>query len=340
MRHILRTLLVLLLASGAAATQPLKGVVRATDGSAIEGVAIEVVAGFTRKQLPQPTDKDGAFAFEPQALFSRDDLLAGALTLQLAKTDYRPVNRLVRATDGSFATTAAREFTMERIAGAEVLDAAERAKLEQLKSRSGRTLFLVPYNFADLAVVGNAGTINSRLKFHLKRGIVTHLQAVAAGSGLDDVEVELMPVDVGELAGERLRAYANALNALAILRGITSVDSSAGAPTVLVESEFLIIPDLPQFRPATLYVDDTLPADSLRGSARLFEQLSKLWGSSTSLALAVREAEKSLRSGDKRGLEQARTLLAAEKAQAPAGGAAIVGQIDALLLVVDRELGK
>jgi hypothetical protein len=179
------------------------------------------------------------------------------------------------------------------------------------------------------------------LKFHLKRGINTHLQSLEIDPLLsEEVGVSTMPVSVDSANTEKVRAYGSELNALAVVSGLGAVRQDiAGQRVVEVSSEYLIIPSMAQFQPRTIYVDDSFLVEQLQ-SARLIESLHQLWGQNTVLALTLREARVAFPNKDKAKLQKARNYLIAERARAGPGSQLIVRQIEALLTLIDKELGN
>ena len=84
---------------------------------------------------------------------------------------------------------------------------------------------------------------------------------------------------------------------------------SGGARSLGVSSTFLVVPQLEGGGAPVLYVDDDIPADRL-ASPRLYQHLSKLWGRSTVLALALSEFDRAKGKGDRPGDKDALKRIA------------------------------
>ena len=143
---------------------------------------------------------------------------------------------------------------------------------------------------------------------------------------------------------DRLRAYGSYLNALGVISGYGAVEPvSGGARSLGVSSTFLVVPQLEGGGAPVLYVDDDIPADRL-ASPRLYQHLSKLWGRSTVLALALSEFDRAKgkgdRPGDKDALKRIAKYLQAERANAGPGDEALASEVKSLLDAVGKELAK
>ncbi len=313
----------------------------AASGSPLGGVAVVAEASGRRHPLPQPTGPAGRFSFDPEAVFTAEERDTVALSLLFTHSGYREVVRLVRADQrGVFARDGLLTVRLERILGQQALTPETAGQLAAARSADGRTLFLVPYDMGPTPGDEDGARFHRLFARHLKRGIVTHLQALDLESLPGDVGVATVPLPLDVADTERVRLVGNALNALAMVSGFGSLASGAAGDAIEISSEYLIIPSLPTYTPRTLYVDERLPADCLR-SGQLFQGLDQLWGRNTALALALLEARQALQGAggmDRAALGRARSLLIAERAQAGSESDALVRQLTALVEVLDGEL--
>jgi hypothetical protein len=292
-------------------------------------VAIAVEASGTSKTLPIVTESDGHFSFDPQALFTSSQLDTYSLVLKFKRADYRDIVRVFRSNvRGQFQFNNLR-VTMERIAGTTAIPPEVHDPLQQHRSVTGTTLFVVPYVFKE----GGADSINSTLMFNIKRGINSHLTSM----NLPSISIARFPVSVDTFNTEQVRAYGTELNALAIVSGFGSVASSDQDSSVNVASEYVIIPSAISYTPNTLYVDDQFSRVDLQ-STRLFERLQKLWGQNTVLAMSLLEARRAKLTGDKAGLQRALDYVQAEKRLAGPESAELVHEMDAFITALKKEL--
>jgi hypothetical protein len=305
-------------------------VVDAADETPLADVSIEIEASGVRKTLPQKTADTGQFSIDPADLFSAYELKTYALYLTFAKEGYGPVIRVLK-TEQNLTVKLGNLAATPRIEK-EVLQA-----LRRNKSRTGTTLYMVPYILESDSQAPNAERINRTLKFHLKRGINSHLQSLETDTAPPDVGITTMPVDIETGNTEQVRAYGKELNALAIVGGMGFVHDSADDAAVDVSSEYVIIPAVSKFQPNAIYVDDHFPLKKLQSSL-LFERLHKLWGQNTVVALSLVEVKKALENGDRTGLERALDYLNAEKKQVGPDSDALVKYIDALTTIIKEEL--
>ena len=312
-------------------------VVDSVSGSGLAGVVLRVEISGRSWDPPNPTGASGDFSLDLTEVFPADALDTDALFISLSKSGYRPVTRIMRARQRGNLDFREVEIALTRMAGSDGLAAEERARLNQFRSSSGRTLFLLPYELdSDTA----ADNLNRRLPFHLKRGINTHLQSLQVEDPPQGIGVEQMPMPVSATNTEKVRDYGVALNALAVVSGQGGImPTPADGGTVEVASEFLIIPELPGVQLQTFYVDDSFPEDALR-SGRLFERLQALWGGNTVLAVAVLEINQALAAQprDSSALKRTRAYLIAERRQLGPANAAVVKQINTLLARIEQEL--
>ena len=129
---------------------------------------------------------------------------------------------------------------------------------------------------------------------------------------------------------------------LSMLLAVTIVVSVKVVGIVLI-SAFLVIPRSGPLSVPALYVDDSVPADSV-DSPLLYRHLSELWGRSAVLALGVNELQSALRDPDpgrrREALKRIRGYLQAERSNAGPGNDALVSQLQGVIEVIDRELRR
>jgi hypothetical protein len=325
------------LAAAAASSQPVAVSGRVTDqanGAALSGVRVVVeLSGSGRSlSLPAPTDANGSFAFDPARLFTAKECDTEGLSLSFSRDGYRSLTTVRRLPARGDFRLGALEFRLEPLAAPAVRTCADEDKLRPLRSREGRTLFVVPY---EVAPSERSREFNDRLLLTLKRRIQTHLQELNVESGVADVGLRSLPENVAAADTETIRACGGTLNALAVAAGTVTPSGTE----VEVSSEYVIIPALPRFRPGSLSIDDRIPLQGLSASA-LGRRLDALWGRGTLVALAVAEARDALAARDKPRLERVRSWLVAERAQTGQGNETLVHSIAELLRHIEEELAR
>jgi hypothetical protein len=326
---------VVLAAATAAAQTVVSGrVLDHASGAALSGVRVVVeLSGSGRSvALPAATGAGGAFAFDPARLFTAQECDTEGLSLSFSKDGYRDLTKVRRLPARGDFHVGPLEFRLEPAAVPPGRTCADEDKLLPLRSQEGRTLFVVPY---EVEPSEHAREFNDRLLLTLKRRIQTHLQELNVESGVADVGLRSLPEKVAAADTETIRACGGSLNALAVAAGTVTPAGSE----VEVESEYVIIPTLPRFRPGSLSIDDRIPLEGLSASA-LGRRLDALWGRGTLLALAVAEARDALAAHDTPRLERARSWLVAERAQTGRGNETLVQSIAELLRHIDEELGR
>ena len=336
MTRALAWMLVLLMAhqgSALGAATVAGRVIDAASGEGLAGVALRIELSGSAWDVPSSTGSDGTFSLDLTKEFPADALDTDALFISLRKANFRPVTRIMRAQRRGQLEFRQLEIPLTPMSGNSGLVAEERARLDQFRSSSGRTLFVLPY---ELDSEETANNLNRRLPFHLKRGINTHLQSLQVDEPPEGIGIEKMPVQINATNTEKVRNYGVALNALAIVSGQGGVAEGA---TVEVASEYLIIPELPGVQLQSFYVDDRFPEDTLR-SGKLFERLQAIWGGNTVLAVAVLDISQAIATQpkDASSLERTRAYLLAQRRQLGPADATVVTQINALLARIDQEL--
>jgi len=305
-----------------------------TSGAALAGVRVVVeLSGSGRSvTLPAATGANGSFAFDPAQLFTAQERDTEGLSLSFSKEGYRDLTKVRRLPARGDFRLGALEFGLEPAAAQGARTCADAGELLSLRSQEGRTLFVVPY---EVQPPERSREFNDRLLLTLKRRIQTHLQELNVDSGVADVGLRSLPEKVAAADTETIRACGGSLNALAVAAGTVTPAGSA----VEVESEYVIIPTLPRFRPGSLSIDDRIPLEGLSASA-LGRRLDVLWGRGTLLALTVAEARDALAARDRPRLERARSWLVAERAQTGQGNETLVHSIAELLRTIDEELAR
>jgi hypothetical protein len=303
---------------------------RAT-GAALPGVRVVVeLSGSGRSvALPSGTDATGSFAFDPAQLFTSQERDTEGLALTFSKDGYRELTKVKQLPGRGDFRLGALEFGLEPAAAPAGQACADADKLLPLRSQEGRTLFVVPYDVG----ADRFREFNDRLLLTLKRRIETHLQELNVDSGVAEVGLRSLPEKVAAADTEAIRACGGTLNALAVAAGTVTPSGSE----MEVESEYVIIPTLPRYRPGSLSIDDRIPAEGL-SATQLGRRLDALWGRGTLLALAAAEARDALAAHDRSRLERARSWLVAERAQTGRGNETLVQSIAELLRHIDEEL--
>lgn len=285
-------------------------------GKPLADVSIDIVLSGKTRELAQPTGVDGSFHAELDALFSAQDLDTEILYIRFTKPGYLPFvfNRRTQRR-GVFAVDDL-EVRLEAAAApptyASTGSAADEGDL--------RRIYHAAYALygGDAQGADSLKVLNERLPRHLRRGIITHLQQLHLPV---NVSVDELPGEVQQADSVALRAFARKENALAVIKGEAEWVTEDGAAVVEMASEYRVIPELPEFRPGTLHVDDRIPADQMRPS-RLSRNLSKTWGGSTVFALALYETQEALRETDdirrQARFERAEQILKAQEKDLPA----------------------
>ena len=88
---------------------------------------------------------------------------------------------------------------------------------------------MVPYMLESESTATDAKKINRILKFHLNRGIKTHLQSLEIETAPPEVGITEMPVEIETANPEKVRAYGRELNALAVVGGMGFDSAEGGA---------------------------------------------------------------------------------------------------------------
>lgn len=334
---VVMVLLLLKMYSGGPTTAALiEGqVVDASNDQPLAGVSIEIEASGRSKLLTQTTSVTGRFSINPTEHFTANDLDTYALMLTFSREGYRCRNRLLGADRRGDFRRKKITVKLENLSSSLQIDQQVLQALRRNKCRKGTTLYVVPYMLATESTAMDAENINRILKFHLNRGIKTHLQSLETDTATPKVGISEMPVEIETENTEKVRTYGRELNALAVVGGM-GFDSAEG-DAVDVVSEYVIIPEVSKFTLPSILFDDKFTLKELK-SSRMFERLHKLWGPYTVLALSLVEVKKALKSGDNTGFERALDYLNAEKKQVGPHNGALVKYIDALMAIVKEEL--
>ncbi len=198
-------------------------------------------------------------------------------------------------------------------------------------------LYALPY---DIEHGKAAHRLNSRdFHIHLRRSLMTHLQA----RRIDDVDltVRRFPATIDSADTENVRSVAANDGALAVISGEGEQVASEGAELTVVESDYRIIPSLPQFPARSLLVDEIFSEADLHQLFPLRAKLRNMYGGATVLALAVHEALGARGNDDPTsGLERARDYLRKERRLVGPREGYLVRQIDELLELIEKELDR
>lgn len=239
----------------------------------LAGVGIEVQASGTTRRLDQTSSADGAFRFDLDTLFTPQALDTEILNVIFSKPGFRSYVFSRRTRQRGVFSIGALQIRMEAI-NAEPAPGPGTGDGEQL-----RRIF-----HGDYALFGEDDSperlleqLNERLPRHLRRGIVTHLQRLHLPA---DVTIDALPGELQSADSVAMRRFAREQDALAVIQGEAELVGADGDGVIEMASEFSVIPDLPEFHPGTLHIDDVIPADEIRPT-RLSKQLSETWGGST-----------------------------------------------------------
>jgi hypothetical protein len=309
-------------------------VVDQASGAPLTGVRVSVELSRRSVTLPAPTDAGGRFGFDPARHFTTEERDTDGLSLVLEKEGYRSSTKVRHLAKRGDFRIGPLEIRLEPQASPVAGTCDEEEALRHLRSSEGRTLFIVPY---EVGSAERSQEFNDRLLQTLNRRIRTHLQELNLELGVGDVGLRSLPGKLTPADTEKIRACGGAVNALAVAAGrVTPVGTGAD---VAVESEYVIIPSLPHYRPGSLSIDDRLPMGELTASG-LSRRLHSLWGRGTLLALSVAEAKDALAARDFGRLEKARAWLIAERAQTGPGSETLMQSIAELLRLIDAELPR
>lgn len=320
-RRSLRAGLLWLCAAGLIAVdahaEPVAGqVLDSAAGQPLADVTIDIVLSGTTRTLTRPTGPDGRFRAELADLFAPRELDTEILYMRFTRPGYRPFvfnrrtsRRGVFGVDDLQVRLEAAAAAPDAVSTTVAADAADM-----------RRIFHAAYALYgdDASGSGVLGQLNERLPRHLRRGIITHLQELhlPVNVSLDELPDELQQAD-----SLTLRAFAQRQDALAVIKGEAELIDEGGSRVVEMASEYRVIPELPELRPGTLHVDDSIPAEQVRPS-QLSGKLSKTWGGSTVFALALYETREALREHDAAQrlvrLERAQQILKAQEKDLPA----------------------
>jgi len=328
-----------LLAAAAARAEPtLAGTVTLRDGSPLAGV--QVLLELRSRKPAARTDAQGRFAFDAATLFPAAELNAApALTLVFTLPAHHEQVRVLRRVPGR--APAPVQVQLSPTGGAAALSAAERELLDRHVATPGSLpLYLVPYRLGGVTGA-DPQRVNQALRANLERVIVSHVQAAAPGRSTP-VSLKLLPLaaDADSADIDRLRTYGTHLKALGMISGFGEVEATGGGERQLdVSSTFLVVPRAQDLAAPVLYVDDSMPADRV-ASPLLYRHLSKLWGRSTVLALALADFAQAKERADKPALQRIRDTLQAERADAGPGNELLLAQLEDLIVRVDAELAR
>jgi len=285
-------------------------------GQSLAGVAIDIVLSGTTRKLEQPTGADGSFRADLADLFSAQDLDTEILYIRFTKPGYLPFVFNRRTQHRGVFGIDDLEVRMEAAAAPQT----DAGTVSAAHEDDLRRIYHAAYALygGDAQGSGMLNQLNERLPRHLRRGIITHLQQLHLPV---NVSVDELPGEVQQADSVALRAFARKENALAVIKGEAEWLTEDGIQMVEMASEYRVIPELPEFKPGTLHVDDRIPADQMRPS-QLSRNLSKTWGGSTVFALALYETQEALRETDdarrQARLERAEQILKAQERDLPA----------------------
>lgn len=206
------------------------------------------------------------------------------------------------------------------------------------RSEDGRTLYLVPYEILTQELQRDGTDISRRLASNLKRAISTSLQALPWDRSLPDIGFVRLSVPVEVTNVEQMTDLGRRLNALGMISGEVSLEKNLeGHMTVEVSSQYQTIPAIDVLHPATFYVDDSIPPETIN-SVHLVDHISHQWGACTVVALALRDLANQPPDASSEELHRIRRYLVAQRSQCGPEDRAIVNQIDLLVNYLDERL--
>ncbi|MCP5312952.1 MAG: carboxypeptidase regulatory-like domain-containing protein [Chromatiaceae bacterium] len=299
----------------------------------LAGVGIEVQASGTTRRLDQASSADGAFRFDLDTLFTPQALDTEILNVIFSKPGFRSYVFSRRTRQRGVFSIGALQIRMEAIN-------AEPAPGPGTGDADGEQLRRIFHG--DYALFGEDDSperlleqLNERLPRHLRRGIVTHLQRLHLPA---DVTIDALPGELQSADSVAMRRFAREQNALAVIQGEAELVGADGDGVIEMASEFSVIPDLPEFHPGTLHIDDVIPADEIRPT-RLSKQLSETWGGSTVFAMALDETRRAIHETDpakrRERLQRAEQFLKAQQRDLPADDI-LKQQIEDLVAFITR----
>lgn len=297
---------------------PLSGrVVDIADKQPLADVSIDIILSGVTRTLAQPTKGNGAFLIKLSEMFSQEELNTNILYLRFKKKGYLPVTVNRRFQHRGVFKVKDLEIPLEGVSS---------TIPEGTDNQEGGTDGLRRIFHGNYALYGsnaespvNLNELNQRLPRHLRRGIITHLQSLdlSVQVALDELPAEMQQADSLALSG-----YAKKMDALALIKGEAELIMEENGEVVEMVSEYRVIPELPEFHPGILYVDDVIPADRIRPS-QLSGNLSKIWGGNTVFALALYETREAMKETDEQAkkarLDTAELYLKAQHKNLQAG---------------------
>jgi 5-hydroxyisourate hydrolase-like protein (transthyretin family) len=335
-------LILSLIYSGLARSEPITGhVIDDASGDALPGVSIRALLSGTSWLVSEPTDNDGAFRFDLTDGFDDAAMDTNFLNLEFTKAGYHKATRM-RSTQirGQFIVKDLRVRLEPKNEPDTAVEVSSPTDIEDTALTPFRRIFHRSYDLFGAAegdTDDSLANLNRRLPRHLRRGIITHLQQLQLPA---NITFDPIPDEIKQGNSLKLRAFAHAEDALAVILGEAELTVSDGDETVELASEYRIIPLLPDFQPGSLFLDDRISKDDFSPS-RLSRSLSKTWGGTTVFALALYEAREAMKQSDQEkrqaGLERAEAFLKAQKSVLGIDDNMLNQQIDALLELIRRE---
>ncbi len=326
-----------------AAVQISGQVVNSATGEALAGVVISVRGRATEHKLDRRTDNNGRFAFDPADALPREDLDSRSLTLTFGKSGFRNHVKVLKTEErGRFRW---REGKVELVptSGIGTLTDDERAALDRIRSESGRTLYLVPYDFVAAGSSLNADNFNALLPFQINLGIVGHLQELEVEGAERLVSIEQMQSEITGTNANKMIVFGRYLKALGMIGGLAILKAGAeGEDEIQLNSKFHVIPTVTAPGDGVVLMGDVSVLDRFPARKLMafedYGHLNVLWGRATVLALCMWAYEEARRGSDLEALEAIETLLERELASIGPDNDELVGQLTEMIEIVRTDI--
>lgn len=327
--------LMILVASGLnVLANPITGrVIDIADEQPLADVSINISLSGVTRTLAQPLKENGAFSIKLNEMFSQEVLDTNVLYLQFSKTGYLTVTVQRRTKHRGVFEIRDLEIRLEGLSSTGSKPAGNQPGVADGLRRILHGSYALFGSSAESSI--NLNELNQRLPRHVRRGIITYLQRMNLPV---QVALDKLPAEMQQADSLALNKYAKEMDALAVIKGEAELFIEDNKEFVEMASEYRIVPELANFHPGILYIDDVIPADRIRPS-RLSGNLSKIWGGNTVFALALYETREAMKETDGQikaaRLNTAEQYLKAQKENLQ-GGDILKGQIEELISFIDR----
>lgn len=212
------------------------------------------------------------------------------------------------------------------------VDVAAREQLSGIRSTTGQTVFLLPYELE--------GFRPDLLENDLLRGVIVYLQERGVRReyqhiGLRRLEKTDLPKNYSATDVEMVGKMGSILNALAMVQINGKMTVQHEQKVLSLESRYLIVPSARDFIPRVLFIDDMAPT-----SVPLYQNISHRWGHGTILAIAIKEYVRAKNEDNRELLRTVRSYLIAERSTLSAKDKGLADDITALIALCDQGLNS